>query len=334
MRVAIYGSGAMGTILGAYIARSGKQVDLITRNRKHVEKLNADGAKITGSVNFVQPVRALTPDEMSGEYDIIFLMTKQRENAAICAFIKPFVAPDGVVCTMQNGLPEGGVAGIIGEERTLGCAVGWGATFVGAGEVMLTSDKRALTFALGSVIAGHEKLPAVKSYLDCMGKVEIVNNLWGARWAKLAINCAFSSLSAITGLTFGELARGKKTRELALELMNEAFYAARKCGIKVGKIQGRDVEKVFSCNGGLKRKFALAIMPFAMRKHKNLISGMYFDLKNGRKSDVNYINGAVAKSGRRFGAKTPLNIKVIAVAHNVEKGELAASPDNVKLLFE
>ena len=62
----------MGTILGAYIAASGKQIDLITRNVRHVEAIKTHGAQVLGNANFTVKVNALTPDEMSGVYDIIF----------------------------------------------------------------------------------------------------------------------------------------------------------------------------------------------------------------------------------------------------------------------
>ena len=120
MRCAIYGAGAMGTVLGAYIARAGKQIDLINRNEKHIAALKEKGARIVGTVEFTQKVNALLPSEMQGKYDIILLMTKQRANAEIVTFLKDYLAEDGALCTCQNGLPEPKVAGIIGEDRTLG----------------------------------------------------------------------------------------------------------------------------------------------------------------------------------------------------------------------
>ena len=77
MRIAIYGAGSLGTILGAYISRAGVAIDLINRNKAHIEALQAQGAQVVGTVQFTQPVKAYTPDQMSGKYDIIFLMTKQ-----------------------------------------------------------------------------------------------------------------------------------------------------------------------------------------------------------------------------------------------------------------
>ena len=144
MRVAIYGAGSLGTILGAYISKNGGTIELINRNKAHIEALKTKGAEIVGTVNFNQPVVAYTPEEMSGVYDIIFLMTKQQHNNEVVTMLDKFLAPDGVMVTFQNGLPEVQIASIIGEERVLGCTVAWGATLKAPGVCELTSEPDAL----------------------------------------------------------------------------------------------------------------------------------------------------------------------------------------------
>ena len=80
MRCAIYGAGSLGTVLGAYMTKAGQAVDLVNRNQAHVQALREKGAHIKGTVDFTVPVTALFPDEMTGTYDVIFLMTKQLFN--------------------------------------------------------------------------------------------------------------------------------------------------------------------------------------------------------------------------------------------------------------
>ncbi len=332
MRAAVYGAGAMGTVLGAYIAGGGGECDLISRNIKHISALKNRGARITGTVNFSQKVSALLPEEMVGKYDIVFLMTKQRENRAICKFLTGFLADEGVICTMQNGLPENSVAEVVGEERCLGCAVSWGATFHGEGCAELTSNPKKLTFSLGALCGSNKKIPEVAELLSFMGKVYVTDNLIGARWAKLAVNSAFSPLSAITGLTFGDVARGRTSKKLALALLNEAFAVAKADGVEIEKIQGRDIVKLFSCSDGIKKRFALALLPLAMKNHKNLISGMYYDLTSGKKSDMEFINGAVARVAAQRGVSVPLNLKILEIVNNIEKGILTPSAEILKLI--
>src|SRR5699024_7714249 len=139
MKVAIYGAGAMGTVLGTFLARAGEKIDLITRNEKHVEEMNRNGAQVTGTIEMTERVNAFSPKEMEKKYDIIFLMTKQLDNKAVVRYLEKFLREDGVICTMQNGIPEIGIAEVIGEERTYGCTMNWAASTVRPGVVKLTS---------------------------------------------------------------------------------------------------------------------------------------------------------------------------------------------------
>ena len=107
-RYAIYGAGSLGTVLGAYITKNGGKIDLINRNQAHVAALNEKGAHITGTVDMTVPVHAITPDQMEGTYDVILLLTKQLQNTQVVTMLKDHLASDGVIVTLQNGLPEPG----------------------------------------------------------------------------------------------------------------------------------------------------------------------------------------------------------------------------------
>ena len=133
MRVAIYGAGAMGTVLGAFLTDGGQPVDLISRNKAHVDGLRQNGAVVRCLADGVEKnvkVSALLPEQMQGEYDVIFLMTKQSKNPEILQFLKDYLADDGIVCTTQNGLPERSVAEALGQGKAYGAAVSFGANFV------------------------------------------------------------------------------------------------------------------------------------------------------------------------------------------------------------
>ncbi|MDE5722107.1 MAG: 2-dehydropantoate 2-reductase [Clostridia bacterium] len=330
MRAAVFGAGATGTVLGALIAKCGKEIDLITRNKEHVTALNAHGAHISGKTHLNVKVNALLPEESRGKYGLIFLMTKQTANESAYEFIRAHLLEDGVVCTLQNGLPEVELASAVCENRCLGCTATFGATFIRAGEAELTSEK--ISFALGSPFGKIQQITTVKEYLQCAGNVTIINNFTGARWAKLAINAAFSPLSAITGLTFGQVAADERGRKLALALLNEAFTAAKSNGVKLEKIQGHDIVKLFGCKGAIKRVFALKILPLAVKSHKNIVSGMYFDLKSGKTCEIEYLNGAVVKAAKEGGIAVPLNEKVISLAHEIEGGARKIRKENLNAL--
>ncbi len=329
MRCAIYGAGAMGTVLGAFIARAGRPIDLINRNERHIAALKEKGATICGTVQFTQPVHALLPSEMEGKYDVILLMTKQRQNAEIAAFLKPFLADDGALCTCQNGLPEPRLAEILGADRVLGCAIAWGATFRGEGVSELTSDPSALTFSLGAYGKGNH-LDDVRELLSCMGKVMVEENFIGARWSKLLINSAFSGLSTVTGETFGTVSRDRRMRRVAQRIIKECIDVAKAAGIRIEPVQGHRIDRLFDYSWPLKRAVSFALIPVAMKKHAGLISSMLQDLRAGKKCEIDFINGVVCEFGKKHGVATPFDGRVVELVHAIEAGELPISPSNIR----
>ena len=331
MRVAIYGAGSLGTILGAYISRGGEKIELINRNKAHIEALQTQGAHIIGTVQYVQPVVAYTPAEMSGKYDIVFLMTKQQHNAEVVAMLKDFLAEDGVLVTFQNGLPELQIADIIGEERVLGCTVAWGATMQRAGVCELTSSPDALSFSLGSISATRNRhFDKVKQLLELMGKVDVEENFIGTRWSKLLINASFSGMSAVLGCTFGEAAKPKASRRIVQALIKECIDVCKAGGIRIEPVQGKDIVKLLDYNNALKKAFSSFIIPIAIRKHAALKASMLQDLEKGKLTEVDAINGAVSAFGRKVGCPTPMNDRVVDIIHRIERGELSPSFDNLK----
>ena len=320
LKIAVFGAGAMGTVLGALLTEGGLQVDLITRNKAHIEGLRKKGATIVCVADNTEktiPVRALFPDEISESYDIIFLMTKQRENERILQGLLPYLKPDGVVCTTQNGLPEPSVAKIVGEQRTYGAATSFGANFLGEGRVALTSKLEAMTIEVGGYCNDNAKNGLLREVLSCVRKenfVKTTENLAGARWAKLAINAAFSGLSVVTGMTFGEVARKRKTRKIALGVLRECVAVANAAGITLASLQGHDMQKLL-CG-----KWGYFLLPFAMRKHKNLVSGMLKDVQAGKKCEIDFVDGVVVKEGERLGVATPLCAQIVEIVHGIENG--------------
>lgn len=335
MKTCIYGAGAMGTILGAYITKAGFEIDLVNRNEAHVKGLKKDGAKVIGKTNFTQRVNAILPSEMNYNYDVIFLMTKQKFNKEIVTFLKDYLQEDGVICTMQNGIPEVSVADIIGEDRTIGCTMSWGATLHGNGVSELTSEptRDTLTFSIG-MYGNNSKshFDHIVKLLDSMGNVKIENNFIGARWAKLLVNAAFSGLSVVSGETFGKLSSNRKSRKLALEAIKECIDVAHAANIIIEPIQGKDVEKLMDYNGFFKKQLSMMLLPIAMRKHKNIRSSMLRDLKLGRKTEIDAINGVVCAYGDKVDVETPINDKIVSITKRIENGELHPSWDNLKLI--
>lgn len=331
MRTAIYGAGSLGTILGAYITKNGGFIDLVNRNKAHVEALRTNGARITGTVSFTQKVTALTPDEMTGTYDIIFLLTKQQHNREVVTFLKPFLADDGVIVTMQNGIPEMLVGEIVGEERVIGCTVAWGATMKSGGECELTSAPDSLTFSIGTLTPQrHKHFDEVKRLLEMMGRVDIDDNFIGTRCSKLLINAAFSGMSAVLGCTFGEAAGNRQSRRIVQRIIKECIDVCAASGIRIEPVQGKDIVRLLDYKNAVKKTFSFFIIPIAIRKHARLKASMLQDIEKGKLTEVDAINGVVCEAGRKCGVPTPMNDAVVSIIHRIESGELRPEMQNLQ----
>jgi 2-dehydropantoate 2-reductase len=335
MRIAIYGAGSLGTILGAYLARGGVEADLITRNEEHIAALQANGAKVVGKVTFTVPVKALLPTQMEGTYDLIFLLTKQQENPSVAQYLKQYLAPDGMLCTMQNGLPEPQLTEILGKGRVSGCTIGWGATRKGPGVSELTSEPDSLSFNLGMIEdLDQEPLQRIAQILQNMGTVEIEKNFLGARWSKLLINTAFSGVATVVGGTFGDVIDNKGARILVQRVMKECMDAAQALNVTIEPVQGKDIVKLFNYSHPIKKWLSFHLIPFAMKKHRALKPSMLQDIEKGKPCEVGAINGVLSEQARRAGVPTPINDKVIDVITRIEKGELHPEIGNLNLFAD
>ena len=331
MKCAIYGAGSLGTILGAYLTKNGFPVELVNRNIKHVEALQKNGAHITGTVDFMTPVNAILPDQMQGPYDIIFLMTKQLHNPEVVTKLAPMLAEDGVIVTLQNGIPEPGIAEIIGEDRTIGCTVEWGATMTEPGICELTSDPDSLSFHMGGMKGiSEDSLNKVRKVLEHMCPVDIEDNLIGARWSKLLINATYSGLGTVIGGTFGDVAGWKPARKVAVKCMKECIDVAQAGGVEFAPVQGKDITKLFNYNNRSKQKFAEILVPIAMKKHFGIVPSMLQDVQKGKPCEVDAINGVVCEWGKKYGVPTPVNDLIVEVVKKEQTEGLKPMLANIR----
>lgn len=332
MKCAIYGAGSLGTVLGAYIAKGGGDIELINRNRAHVDALNADGARITGTVEMTVPVKAITPEQMEGVYDIILLLTKQLQNVQVVTMLKDHLAEDGVIVTLQNGLPEPGIAEIVGSHRTMGCVVEWGATMDGPGHCILTSDPSGLFFHMGRMEGIPEyRYAQVKALLEKMCPVHEEPDLLGARWSKLLINATFSGLGTVVGGRFGDVSENRDARKVAVRCMKECIDVGHAAGITFAPVQGKDITKLFYYRGAAKRAFATLLLPIAMKKHREIEPSMLQDLRNGKPCEVDAINGVVCAYGQKLGIPTPINDQIADIIRKAQAGEMKLEAANIRL---
>lgn len=332
MRTAILGCGSMGTVLGAFITKNGGQVDFIDSWEEHVAALNEKGAQINGTVEFTVPVKAFTLDQIEGIYDIVFLFTKQTTNHEVLPKLLPHLRENSTVCTLQNGVPEPYVAQIVGEERTVGGAVLWGATLQEPGVSTLTQNLDNLDhyFDIGEIDGRiTERIQQVKAVLDFMGPANITDSLMASRWGKIVNNACMSGMSAACGVTFGEVLENEKARACLSYLGREVKACCEAEGYTMptlvfgyspDTLDLKDQEMYNADQQMFWDMYQVALPGKA---------SMLQDLEKGRKSEISMINGYVSSVGRKHGIKTPFNDTVVDIVSKIENHELPLSIDNL-----
>ncbi|MCL1996439.1 MAG: ketopantoate reductase family protein [Defluviitaleaceae bacterium] len=333
MRIAIIGCGAMGTILGAYLAKNGKTVEMIDNNAYHVNKMREDGAKVIGYDNFQVPVNAILPSEMRGIYDIVFLFTKQTSNHIVLPHLLNYIDENSVVCTLQNGVPETAVSEIIGKERTTGGTTNWSATFVEPGISELTQDleKTPYLFEIGEIDGKiTDRINTIAEILGTMGKpTKISTELMASRWSKVVLNACVSGMSAVCGITFGEVLDNDKSRACAIHIGYEVKKACEAEGYNLPLFNGK-----YSLDGlALENQEMFEEVQRLFIDLYSIVKGgkasMLQDLEKGMVTEVTMINGHVSKTGAKYGIPTPFNNKVVEIVQKIEKGEITYSLDNL-----
>lgn len=330
MRIMILGCGAMGTVMGAYLTRNGCGVELVDAYAAHVAALQANGARVTGCVDFSVPVHAYVPEEMTGFYDLVFLFTKQTANRTVLPQLCAHLKPDSIVCTLQNGVPEPFVAKYVGAERTVGGTVLWGANFLGPGVSELTQDigKRDFLYEIGETDGRiTPRIHETAAILNLMGPTEISSNLMDSRWSKLMANACMSAMSAVCGCPFGAVLSNDRARACLSYLGREVKLCCEAAGYRLENPDASSLALESQLQFDQSQRMFHDIydcQPLAK-------ASMLQDLEKGRETEVTMINGFVCDTGDRFGIKTPFNDTVVRIVTAIERGELTLSTDNLNL---
>ena len=322
--VAILGAGSLGTIIGACVSQNGGFCTLIDTNIEHVNALNTNGATVVGFMDIKNaPVKAITPDQMEGVYDLVIVLTKQLANKAALGHLLKFIDENSVVCTLQNGVPEEAVAEIVGHKRTCGGAVGWGATWVKPGVSSLNTKPEYMIYEIGNLenVIDH-RVKRAEEFLNLAGKVTINTNLLGFRWAKLLMNSALSGMSAATGGTFGDVIDNDAAVACAANVANELMAVTDALGITLENIiPGKNFNDLrFSDAAG--RQVSIAFLRDVYDVHRPSKASMLQDMEKGIACEIDHINGVVCENGRKAGIATPYNDAIVEIVKGFEAGTL------------
>ncbi len=341
-RVLVVGSGAIGGVTAAHLGHAGFDVTSLVTNGETREALASSGYRLLGHTQLRQvPAPQVLTSAALGEpesFDFALLAVQPPAVEAAVAGIARLLTPTGRVVCFQNGLCEERVAQVVGPERVLGGIVAWGASMPEPGLFDRTSNGG---FTLGR-LSGAPDGPCFElgQILNHVGPVTYTSNLIGARFSKLAINCAVSTLGTLGGTNVGGLLNHTFVRRLALEIITEACAVAAGLDVRLEKIATtvdvrwfalRDDEPRGSLHPALLAKHGLV---YAVgRRYRRMRSSMLQAIERGRPPAVDFLNGEVVTRAQRLGIQVPVNARAQEMVWEVARKKRTSGLDTLRRLF-
>jgi 2-dehydropantoate 2-reductase len=297
MKIAIVGTGAMGSVYAGLFASAGHEVWAIDRWREHVQAMREKGLRVEGaSGDRTVRVNATTEPREAGQCDLVVLATKAMHVASASESLKPLLGPQTPVLSIQNGL--GGpdtAASILGRDRVMvGVVGGFGASMRGPGHAHHNGMELVRLGEFGGPIT--QRLRQVEQIWSGAGfRVKVFDDIDKLVWEKLLCNCAYSGPCGISERTVGEVMDDPDLSRVSAACATEAFEVALKKNIKLG----------FADPVAYVRDFGSKI-PKAR-------PSVLLDLLARRKSEIGVINGSIPRVAKELGMQAPTNEALTAL---------------------
>lgn len=346
-RVMIIGCGSIGGVVSGRLIDAGVDVLGVTNNASISQMLQERGLEvayddrtITCSMKAVTSTDEL--EEGQDTFDVAVLSVPPDACEQALRDALPWLKPDAPIVCLPNGLVEERLARLVDPQRLIGGVVGFG----GARD----KDHRVRQTSGGGFVLGRlhperfehdEVLEDVAAMLSSVGPIQYSDNLRGARWSKLAINCAISSLGTIGGDRLGVLMRHRYVRRLALDIMTEVVAVAHAEDVRLEKVAGtldldwialNEQERDARGSGGLVLKHTVLLAVGA--KFRKMRSSMLSAIERGRTPSVDFLNGEVTDRAKAFGVKTPVNDAVQRLVHSISEGHDVSSMQTLRTLYD
>jgi len=320
-RIVVWGAGAIGGTLGAAWARAGKDVLFVDTDAEHVAAMNARGLTIEGPVeNFSQPVAAITPDAADGPYPLVVLAVKAHHTESAARALVPHLADDGAVVSAQNGLNEITIAKVVGEARTIGCFVNYGADYLAPGRIMRGNR--------GAVVVGETDgrvTPRIRAVHELFRifepDAELTTDIWGYLWGKLAYG-AILFATALTNESIADALASQRHYPVYRRVGEEVMGVAAARGVVPRGFNGFDPDAFTTGAAAAATRASIAAMVAFNRASAKSHSGIWRDLVvRKRKTEVDAQVAIVSELGAEAGVDTPALRRLVALIHRIEDGQ-------------
>ena len=328
--VLVWGAGAIGGTVGAYLARAGHQVTFVDIVTEHVAAIRGPGLHIHGPVaDFTVQAPALLPGEVSGTWDKVFLCVKAHHTAEACRALLPHLAADGYVLSLQNGLCETIIAGIAGAERTVGAFVNFGADWMAPGSILYGNR--------GAVVLGEingADTPRLRQLHTLMRGFEpdaiTTPDIWSYLWGKLGYG-AMLFAQALGDASIADCLARPELLPAWRALGGEAVAVALAEGVQPRGFNGFDPAAFRPGAAEAEAAASVAAMVAFNRPSAKTHSGVWRDVAvRRRRTEVDVQIAPIVEIGAKHGLPCPTVARLVALIHEVEAGR----PQSDALLLE
>jgi 2-dehydropantoate 2-reductase len=312
-RIAVVGAGAVGCYYGGMLARAGAPVTLIGRPA-HVEAIEREGL-LLDTLAFKERVKVLASTEVAAARGagLVLFCVKSTDTEATARSLAPFLTPDAVVVSMQNGVDNLERMRPHLRGPVFAAVVYVAAAMAGPGHVRHTGRG---DLVIGAVEADAEarrqaqpRLQQVAGWLAQGGAPCVVSdNVEGELWAKLLINCAYNAISALGRARYRRIGASPAALRLMKEAVTEVIAVAKAAGIRLP--DGDLIESAYRISESM----------------AGATSSTAQDIARGKRTEIDHLNGYVARRGEQLGVPTPVNRALHALVKLLEE----AAPDEAR----
>lgn len=289
MKVLILGAGAMGCLYGAAFHRAGCEVVFVDVNEAHIDAINTHGLELETRAGIEHlPIPARLPEQIGGPVDLVVVFTKTFHTDAALAGIKAAIGPETWLLSLQNGLGnDRRLAAHAAEEQVLVGASSLPSDLVGPGKVRSHGEGGSKLYpAFGGDPAFAQRVAGLLTEGGLPAALE--PEIHAAIWSKAIFNAAMNPLCALTRRTPGFLGAHAESQALIRELVEEGVAVANATGIAIPAQPIHDLTHI------------------SVTDHANHEASMLQDVKAGRRTEIDAINGAIVEAGKAAEVAAPL----------------------------
>ena len=330
MTITVYGSGAIGSIVGTCSFLSGEDVIFVDRVTDHVDHINKHGLLIRdlkGKDVRINP-RAVEPHELEEKLGLVFLCVKSQDTRLAMETMLPNIGSESIVVSLQNGLNEEVISEYIGSRNTIGCLVDWGGAYIGPGQIQYSGDAPMRIGTLDGSIT--DSLMQICTILNNTNDTTVTSNITGYLWSKMIWGNSYVS-NALGTSTSVSMLENDRNRPILLAMFRESTRVAQAGSVKLEPLIEHNFDPAALLSMNIKQALKEFVrMADSFRHLKTTHSGPWRDIAvRKRPTEVDYIIGHIVKKGMEYNVPTPLNSRLVELVKEIERGERNQDDDNL-----